>query len=135
MNSAGVACYTASTTAGARLITMYGGLSGFASEVRRDVRQLHLERLLTRSLRQVLHRLEPITLPLGSYEVILEPEADGGYHAFCPALKGCHSQGDTQEEAVANIREAIEAYLESVKAHGEPIPREEILIQPVDVAI
>jgi predicted RNase H-like HicB family nuclease len=56
------------------------------------------------------------------YTVILEREADGGYHAFCPALKGCHSQGDTLDEAVANIREAIEAYLESLKAEGEPPP-------------
>ncbi|MCP4245415.1 MAG: type II toxin-antitoxin system HicB family antitoxin [bacterium] len=69
------------------------------------------------------------------YTIILEREADGGYHAYCPALKGCHSQGDSPDEAVANIREAIEAYLESVAAHGDPIPVEDLLIQPVDVAI
>ncbi|MCK4660322.1 MAG: type II toxin-antitoxin system HicB family antitoxin [Phycisphaerae bacterium] len=69
------------------------------------------------------------------YTVILEREADGGFHAFCPALKGCHSQGDSLDEAVANIREAIEAYLESIEAHGETIPREDILIKPVEVAI
>ena len=68
------------------------------------------------------------------YTVILEREADGGYHAFCPALKGCHSQGDTLDEAVANIREAIEAYLESLKAEGEPPPEEDILIKPIEVA-
>ena len=45
------------------------------------------------------------------YTIILEREADGGFHAFCPALKGCHSQGDSLDEAVANIRESIEAYL------------------------
>ena len=53
------------------------------------------------------------------YTVLLEREEDGGYHAFCPALKGCHSQGDTLEEALANIREAVELYLEDVKAEGE----------------
>jgi predicted RNase H-like HicB family nuclease len=57
-----------------------------------------------------------------NYTVILEREDDGGYHAFAPALKGCHSQGDTLEEARANIQEAMEAYLESLKAEGEPAP-------------
>ncbi|MBI2908058.1 MAG: type II toxin-antitoxin system HicB family antitoxin [Chloroflexi bacterium] len=51
------------------------------------------------------------------HTVILEREEDGGYHAFCPTLKGCHTQGDTVEEALANVREAIEAYLESLQKH------------------
>lgn len=68
------------------------------------------------------------------YTVILEKEEDGGYHAFVPSLKGCHSQGDTLEEAVANIREAIEVYLESMKAAGEPVPVEDIIIKPIEVA-
>ena len=68
------------------------------------------------------------------YTVLLEREEDGGYHAFCPALKGCHSQGDTLDEALANIREAMEAYVESLKAEGEPVPIEDILIKPVEVA-
>lgn len=68
------------------------------------------------------------------YTVILEPEEGGGYHAFCPALRGCHTQGDTLEEALANIREAIQAYLESLKLDGEPIPVEDFLIKPVEVA-
>lgn len=69
------------------------------------------------------------------YTVILEREGDGGFHAFCPALKGCHSQGDSLEEATANIREAIEVYLESLKAHGEPIPQEDLLIKPVEIGL
>ena len=69
------------------------------------------------------------------YTVILEREQDGGFHAFCPALKGCHSQGDSLDEAVANIREAIEAYLQSLEAHGDPIPREDLLFKPVEVAL
>jgi predicted RNase H-like HicB family nuclease len=50
-------------------------------------------------------------------------------------LKGCHSQGETLEEALANIREAIEAYLESLQARGEPLPVEDILIKPVEVSV
>jgi predicted RNase H-like HicB family nuclease len=60
-----------------------------------------------------------------NYIVILEKESAGGYHAFCPALKGCHSEGETEAEAMRNIREAIEVYLESLIAHNEPIPQEE----------
>ena len=69
------------------------------------------------------------------YTIILEREADGGFHVHCPALKGCHSQGDSLDEAIDNIREAIGVYLESVVAHGEPIPQEDLLIKPVEVAI
>jgi predicted RNase H-like HicB family nuclease len=65
------------------------------------------------------------------YTVILEREEDGGCHASCPALKGCHTQGDTIEEAIANIKEAIELYLEDLKQDGEPIPDEDILIRQV----
>jgi len=48
-----------------------------------------------------------------SYKVSTAIEKDEhGYYAYCPELPGCHSQGDTLEEAIANIREAIELYLE-----------------------
>jgi len=39
--------------------------------------------------------------------------------AICPVLKGCHTQGDTLDEALANVREAIEAYLDSLRGHDE----------------
>lgn len=58
------------------------------------------------------------------YTVMLEPEDEGGYHVFCPTLPGCHSQGETVDEALLNIREAIEVYLESLVAHGDPVPTE-----------
>jgi predicted RNase H-like HicB family nuclease len=51
-----------------------------------------------------------------NYTVILQKEPEVGYHAFCPILKGCHSQGDSFEEAIDNITEAIELYIESLKA-------------------
>ena len=46
------------------------------------------------------------------YTVVLEKESDGGFVAHVPALPGCVSQGDSRAEALANIREAIELYLE-----------------------
>ncbi|BBD54400.1 hypothetical protein NIES204_16930 [Planktothrix agardhii NIES-204] len=51
-----------------------------------------------------------------NYTVILQKEPEVGYHAFCPILKGCHSQGDSFEEAIDNITEAIELYIESLRA-------------------
>lgn len=54
------------------------------------------------------------------YTVILESEEEGGFHIWCPALKGCHSQGDTKEEALDNIQEAIAACLESLRDAGSP---------------
>lgn len=53
---------------------------------------------------------------------------------YCPALRGCHSEGDSLDEAAANIREAVEAYLESLVAHGEPIPSEDLVIRPLEIA-
>lgn len=46
------------------------------------------------------------------FDIILEKEEDGGYSVHCPLLKGCHSQGKTRQEALENIREAIQLYLE-----------------------
>jgi antitoxin HicB len=58
------------------------------------------------------------------YTVVLEQEPDGGYSVSVPALPGCHSQGDTRDEALANIREAIELYIETLREAGERIPTE-----------
>lgn len=69
-----------------------------------------------------------------NYTVIMEREEDGGYHAFCPALRGCHSQGDTYEETVRNITEAVQLYIESLKARSEPVPCEDVIIKPIHVA-
>ena len=70
-----------------------------------------------------------------NYTVLLEKEPDGGYHAFCPALKGCHSQGDSFEEAIANITEAIELYLASLKADNLPIPEEDLIVKPLSISV
>jgi len=56
------------------------------------------------------------------FRVLLERDEDDIYLAKVPELPGCISQGKTREEALKNIAEAIEAYLESLKKHGEPIP-------------
>jgi predicted RNase H-like HicB family nuclease len=56
-------------------------------------------------------------------QVVLIPDNDtGGYTVIVPSLPGCISEGDAVEEALANIREAIELHVESMLAHGEAVP-------------
>ena len=57
-------------------------------------------------------------------EVIIYPGEDDYWVAECPSLPGCISQGRTKEETVANIKEAIEAYIASLNEDGLPIPEE-----------
>lgn len=56
------------------------------------------------------------------FRVLIERDEDGMFVAEVPSLPGCVSQGRTREEAVRNAQEAIGAYLDSLKAHGDPIP-------------
>ena len=65
------------------------------------------------------------------FTVILEPQEEGGFTVSVPALPGCISEGGNREEALKNIKEAIELYLEVLKEEGKPIPKdvgEEILL-------
>jgi len=54
--------------------------------------------------------------------VHLEQDEDGAWISTCPSLPGCVSQGRSRSEALVNITEAIELYLESLEEHGEAIP-------------
>lgn len=56
------------------------------------------------------------------YRVLIETDEDGVYVAEVPALPGCISQGRTRTEALENIKEAIAAYVESLRIHSEPVP-------------
>ncbi len=47
------------------------------------------------------------------YEVVLEPAEEGGFTAYVPALRGCVSEGETEEEALENVRDAIEVWLDT----------------------
>ncbi len=63
--------------------------------------------------------------------VILEPQEEGGFTVTVPALPGCISEGETREEALNNIKEAIKLYIEVLKEDGKPIPQdvvEEVLL-------
>jgi predicted RNase H-like HicB family nuclease len=68
------------------------------------------------------------------FTVIFEKEDQGGYHIFCPTLPGCHTQGETVEEGIANIREAIQLYVETLIEDGFPVPQEDIFIKPIEIS-
>ncbi len=59
--------------------------------------------------------VKTVTTDKNTFTIVLTPEEVGGYSAVCPALKGCISQGETIEEALENITDAIELYIETVK--------------------
>jgi len=58
------------------------------------------------------------------YTVIVEKGRESGYIAYAPALKGCVSQGETREQVIKNIKEAMEIYVEALLEDGLPVPTE-----------
>ena len=57
-------------------------------------------------------------------QVIIYPGEDGFWVAECPTLPGCISQGDTREQAIENIREAIDGYVAALEEDGLPVPKD-----------
>ena len=57
-------------------------------------------------------------------QVVIYPGEDGFWVAECPSLPGCVSQGQTRQEAIVNIREAIDAYIGVLEDDGLPVPEE-----------
>ncbi len=66
-------------------------------------------------------------------QVIVYPGEDGQWVAECPTLPGCISQGKTQEDAIGNIREAIEGYVTALKEDGLPVPEKQFNLLTVAV--
>jgi predicted RNase H-like HicB family nuclease len=64
-----------------------------------------------------------------SYRILLRKEPEGGYTVTVPSLPGCVTYGESIEEATEMAKEAIELYLESLKAHNEEIPTDEGVLE------
>jgi len=67
------------------------------------------------------------------YSVVVHDAEEGGYWVEVPALPGCYSQGESVEEALENVREAIELYLETLREKGAQIPRDDEIVFKVAV--
>ena len=65
--------------------------------------------------------------------VILRPGEDGHIVVECPSLPGCISQGKTRQEAIENIKEAIQLYIEDLEEDGLPMPEENLEILEIDI--
>ncbi len=65
------------------------------------------------------------------YSVMIKQETDGDYHAFCPTLRSCYSQGDRYEKTIQNITEAVQLYIESFTIRSESVPSKDVTIHPI----
>jgi antitoxin HicB len=70
-----------------------------------------------------------------NFTVVMTPDITGGYVVTCPALPGWVTEGDTLEQARLMAMDAIQAYLESLRKHGEPIPTDESITEQVAVEV
>jgi predicted RNase H-like HicB family nuclease len=70
-----------------------------------------------------------------TYSIVLDPDAESGYTVTVPALPGCVTEGETVDECLANAREAIELYLETLTSAGKPIPEERERPQLLQVTV
>jgi len=69
------------------------------------------------------------------FSIVIEKDEDG-YYAFCPELQGCYTQGDTCEEVMENIKDAIRLHLEDRIENGEDIQqRESVILTSLEMAI
>lgn len=69
------------------------------------------------------------------YTVVIHKAEEGGYWVEVPALPGCYSQGETPEEVLENVKEAIQLYLETLRDEGKPPPRDDESVFRVTVAV
>lgn len=69
------------------------------------------------------------------FTIIAEPCEEGGYYAECPALPGCHVQGETFEETMDEMKSAIHGFIEDYQDEGEIIPDDSVTVTSLKVAV
>ncbi len=70
-----------------------------------------------------------------AYKVVLEPAAEGGYTVYVPALPGCISEGDTYQEALQNIKDAILGWIAVAREFGDEVPPGDVIVDAVEVTV
>jgi predicted RNase H-like HicB family nuclease len=94
-------------------------LAWLTSRIRWEVR---LDALRSTHAAELSH--SPTTESMRTYTIVVEPEQDGGYIVGVPALRGCFARGRTIEECQEHAVAAIELHIDSLRAHGDPVPEE-----------
>lgn len=69
------------------------------------------------------------------YSVVVHAAEEGGHWVEVPALPGCYSQGESVDDALANVREAIALYLETLREEGHDVPKDEDVVFRVAVTV
>lgn len=69
-----------------------------------------------------------------NFTVIIEPCEEGGYYGECPSLPGCHVQGETYEETLAELRAAVCDMIEEYQKSGEDIPSDDVTVTSLHIA-
>jgi len=98
------------------LLEAFNEVSSFFDDVKQSLK------------RESLRIPKPICKHMLKYRVIIEKDEDGVLVAKVPDLPGCATEGKTRQELMKNVKEAIQAYLEALKEHGEPVPIETVQV-------
>ncbi len=69
------------------------------------------------------------------FTIIIEPCEEGGYFAMCPALPGCHVEGESYEETIDEMRKAVNAFITDYPEDNEPLPEDEVMVTSLKVAV
>ncbi len=72
---------------------------------------------------------------LYNYKVIIEECEEGGFYAECPAFPGCHVEGETYEETMKEMKEALKNFIEDYKSKNEELPSDNFLITSIQISI
>ena len=70
-----------------------------------------------------------------NFKIVIEECEEGGYYAECPAFQGCHVEGETYEETISEMKQAIIGFIEEYKKSGEEIPIDNYSIVSVSVPV
>jgi predicted RNase H-like HicB family nuclease len=70
-----------------------------------------------------------------NYKVIVEECEEGGFYAECPAFPGCHVEGETYEETISEMKEAVKAFIEDYKLKKEDIPQDNFSVASIRIAV
>ena len=74
-------------------------------------------------------------MKLYNYKIIIEECEEGGFYAECPAFPGCHVEGETYEETIKEIKEAVKNFIEDYQLRNEELPSDNFLVTSVQIAV
>ena len=74
-------------------------------------------------------------MKLHNYKVIIEECDEGGFYAECPAFPGCHVEGETYEETMKEMKEAVKNFIEDYSSKNEELPSDNFLVTSIQIAV